>query len=73
MNLRSANKVATEKTAAVSGAMPQGAKGKRKESPNAPDKRRAAASRSAEPKLARHKRVALLVITFIKISLLPQS
>ena len=59
---RSASKQTT-KTAAVSEAQPQrAAKNIRKESPDVPDKRQVATSRT-KPK--RHKRVALLVSTFI--------
>lgn len=62
MPRRSTKKVTTEKTAAVSEAMPQQArKNVQKENPIAPEKGRVATSRTTEPRLSRRKRVAVLV------------
>jgi hypothetical protein len=62
----SANKVTTERTAAVSEAMPQQAsKILQKENPHVPEKQQVATSQTTKPKLACPKCVALLVITFI--------
>ena len=59
-------KVTIEKTAAVSEAIPQNApKNIRTENPNVPEKGWVVTSRTTKPSLARHKCVAMLVITFI--------
>ena len=61
----SANKVTTKKTAAILEAIPQQApKNWQKENPNAPEKGWVATSWTTKPRLACHKHVALLVITF---------